>query len=90
MFAEDTRLPLSNCEAERTIRHDVIRRKNYYGSGNHLGSETAATLFTIIESAKKNEIDPRSFLLMRLDRAARDEDLKTPLTYARRTRAVPA
>jgi transposase len=86
-FLTDTRIPLSNNEAERTIRHVVVGRKNYYGSGNHTGAETAATLFTIIESCKKNEIDPRSFLVRSLHLAALGEALETPLAYARRTRS---
>jgi transposase len=87
LFVTDKRLPLSNNEAERTIRHAVVGRKNYYGSGNHAGADTAATLFTIIESCKKNDIDPRSFLIMSLCSAARGESLETPLDYARRTRS---
>lgn len=88
LFKTDTRLPLSNNEAERTIRHAVMGRKNYYGSGNHTGAETAATLFTIIESAKKNDIDPRTYLLMVLKQVARGEEPETPLAYARRTRSA--
>lgn len=88
LFTADTRIPLSNNEAERTIRHAVMGRKNYYGSGNHTGAETAATLFTIIESAKKNDIDPRSFLIMTLHQVARGDELETPLEYARRTRSA--
>jgi transposase len=88
LFIEDTRIPLSNNEAERTIRHAVMGRKNYYGSGNHVGAETAATLFTIIESAKKNDLDPRTFLSMSLQRVARGEELETPLDYARKKRGV--
>jgi transposase len=87
LFLSEVKLPLSNNEAERTIRHAVMGRKNYYGSGNHVGAETAATLFTIIESAKKNDLDPRSFLLMSLQRAARGKKLETPLAYAKRTRS---
>jgi Transposase IS66 family len=79
-------MPISNNEAERTIRHAVMGRKNFYGSGNHRGADTAATLYTIIESCKKNDIDPRSFLLMSLKNAAEGNDLETPLAYARRTR----
>ena len=86
-FVDDVRVPLSNNEAERTIRHAVMGRKNYYGSNNHAGAETAATLFTVIESCKKNDLDPRTFLLMSLDRAARGEELETPLAFARRTRS---
>lgn len=87
LFLIDPRLPMSNNEAERTIRHAVVGRKNYYGSGNHVGAETAATLFTVIESCKKNDIDPRTFLIMSLHRAARGETLETPLAYACRTRS---
>ncbi len=87
LFLTDTRVPLSNNEAERTIRHSVVGRKNYYGAGSHTGAETAATLFTIIESCKKNDLDPRTFLLMSLQKVARGEALETPLAFARRTRS---
>jgi transposase len=87
LFLNDTRIPLSNNEAERTIRHSVVGRKNYYGSGSHGGADSAATLFTVIESCKKNEIDPRSFLIMSLEKVARGEELETPLAYAKRTRS---
>jgi transposase len=86
MFLTDQRIPMSNNEAERTIRHAVVGRKNYYGAGSHSGAETAATLFTVIESCKKNDVDPRSFLIMSLHRVARGEELETPLAYARRIR----
>lgn len=87
LFLTEMKLPLSNNEAERTIRHAVVGRKNYYGSGNHVGAETAATLFTVIESCKKNDVDPRTYLIMSLHRAACGEALETPLAYARRTRS---
>lgn len=86
MFLTDTRIPLSNNEAERTIRHAVVGRKNYYGSGSHTGAETAATLFTIIESCKKNDIDPRSYLQLVLKwiaEGALAEDIRTPLEQAK-------
>ena len=88
LFKTETRLPLSNNEAERTIRHAVMGRKNYYGSGNHTGAETAATLFTIIESAKKNDVDPRTYLLMVLKQVAHGQEPETPLAFARRTRSA--
>lgn len=87
MFLTDTRIPLSNNEAERTIRHAVVGRKNYYGSGSHTGADTAATLFTIIESCKKNDIDPRSYLLNVLKWLAESDEIETPLAYARRIRS---
>ena len=85
-FLTDTRIPLSNNEAERAIRHAVMGRKNYYGSGNQSGAETAATLFTIIESAKKNDIDPRTYLLGVLTDVAAGEEPLTPLALAKKLR----
>ena len=86
LFLEEPRLPLSNNEAERTIRHAVMGRKNYYGSATYSGAQTAATLFTIVETCKKNELDPRTFLLMVLKMIANGETPPTPLEYARQTR----
>jgi transposase len=86
LFLNDTRIPLSNNEAERTIRHAVMGRKNYYGAGSHSGAETAATLFTIIESCKKNDIDPRTYLLRVLTWLTEGDEIETPLSYARRIR----
>ena len=88
LFVQDTRIPLSNNEAERTIRHAVMGRKNYYGSGSHTGAKTAATLFTIIESCKKNDLDPRTFVIDALHRVAAGQPLETPLTFAQRTRQL--
>lgn len=86
LFLGDTRIPLSNNEAERTIRHAVVGRKNYYGSGNHTGAETAATLFSIIESCKKNDLDPRIYLIMALHMVAEGKVPPTPLAHARALR----
>jgi transposase len=84
LFLTDIRVPLSNNEAERTIRHAVVGRKNYYGSGSHTGAATAATLFTIIESCKKNDIDPRSYIQLALKWIAEgSQDVQTPLEQAK-------
>lgn len=86
LFLSDKRIPLSNNEAERTIRHAVVGRKNYYGSGNHAGADTAATLFTVIESCKKNDLDPRTYLSMALHMVADGKVPPTPLAHARTLR----
>ena len=83
MFINDARVPLSNNEAERTIRHAVMGRKNYYGSGSYTGAQTAATLFTIIESCKKNDLDPRTYLLLVLGWLEKSDEIQTPLQYAK-------
>lgn len=87
LFLHDTRIPLSNNEAERTVRHAVMGRKNYYGSGSHRGGETAATMFTIVESCKKNDIDPRSYIAQSLKDIADGREVLTPLGLARKLRS---
>ncbi len=85
-FLKDVKIPLSNNEAERTIRHAVMGRKNFYGSRTHNGADVTATLYTVIESCKKVEIDPRIFINMALRLASRGEQVPTPLECARKTR----
>jgi len=85
-FLTDIRLPLTNNEAERTVRHAVMGRKNFYGAATHSGAETAATLYTVIESCKKNDLDPESFIKMALELVARGDAPPTPLSYARQIR----
>lgn len=87
LFLADTRVPLTNNEAERTIRHAVMGRKNFYGSRTHNGADTAATLYTIIESCKKVELDPRTYIEMAVTLSAQKKAAPTPLEYARLTRA---
>lgn len=83
-FIDDERIPLSNNEAERTIRHAVVGRKNFYGAATHSGADTAATLYTIIESCKKNDIEPGSYIKMALEAFAKGEMSLTPLEFAKR------
>jgi transposase len=85
-FLKDVKIPLSNNEAERTIRHAVMGRKNFYGSRTHNGADVAAVLYTVIESCKKVELDPRMFLNMALKIASRGDPVPTPLEYARQIR----
>lgn len=87
-FLKDVKIPLSNNEAERTIRHAVMGRKNFYGSRTHNGADVAATLYTVIESCKKVELDPRIFLNMALKLASRGDVVPTPLEHARQIRQI--
>lgn len=55
---------------ERTIRQAVMGRKNFYGSRSIDGADVAAIMYTIIESCKKVELDPRDYLSITLKSAA--------------------
>ena len=90
MFLEDAFVPLTNNEAERTIRQAVMGRKNFYGSRSIDGADLAAILYTIIESCKKVEIDPRKYLLETIKLAAEEKLTETPFEYAKSHRQQPS
>ncbi len=85
-FLDDPIIPLTNNEAERTIRQAVMGRKNFYGSRSIDGADVAAIMYTIIESAKKVELDPREYLLTTLKLAAAGDRTETPYEMALRLR----
>lgn len=90
LFLRDERVPLSNNDAERTLRHAVVGRKNFYGSKTIDGADLAATLYTVIESCKRVELEPRAFIEMAVRASARGEDPPSPLQYARTIRSAVA
>ena len=61
-FLDDPRIPLSNNITERANRDPVLGRKNHYGSRSVRGTEVAAQLYSILETAKLCGVDPRAYL----------------------------
>lgn len=61
-FLDDPRVPLSNNAAERALRGLVLGRKNFYGSRSRRGTEVAAIMYTLMESAKIAGISPKAYL----------------------------
>ena len=59
---EDGRLSLDNNAAERALRGVAIGRKNYLFAGSDRGGERAAAMYSLIETAKLNGIDPEAYL----------------------------
>ena len=82
-FLDDMRIPLTNNDAERTIRHAVVGRKNFYGSKTINGADTAATLYTLIETCKRHQIDPRTYLRQMIVDNNHGRSTPTPLELAR-------
>jgi transposase len=81
-FLEDGRLPVDNNLAERGLRGPVIGRKNFFGNHSQRGAETTAVLYSIIESAKLNGLDPYKYLVDTIARRHRGEPMLTPAAYA--------
>lgn len=61
-YTQDGRLDISNNAAERAIRPLAIGRKNWLFAGSDSGGERAAVVYTIIETARMNDVDPQAYL----------------------------
>jgi transposase len=75
LFVGDPRIPLDNNATERAIRGPVVGRKNHLGSKSRRGTEVAATLYTILETAKLHDIDPSRYVSAAVEAARRGEVL---------------
>ena len=69
-YRDDGRLEIDNNAAERAIRTVALGRKNWLFAGSHEGGLRAATLYSVIETAKLNGIDPEAYLRDLLARIA--------------------
>jgi transposase len=61
-YAHDGRLAIDNNVAERALRSVVVGRKNWLFAGSERGGHTAATLYSLIASAKRAGLDPFAYL----------------------------
>ena len=61
-FLDDGRLCMSNNAAERELRAVAVGRKNWTFAGSDEGGRRAATIYTLIATAKLNDIDPQAWL----------------------------
>lgn len=57
----DPEIPLDNNLQERLLRSHVVGRKTWYGTHSEEGAETAAILFSIVETCKLNGVNPREY-----------------------------
>ena len=61
-YIEDGRLEIDNNRAERSIKPFVIGKKNWLFANTPSGAKASATVFSIIETAKENNLDPYEYL----------------------------
>jgi transposase len=69
-FLDDGRICLSNNAAERGVRGIALGRKSWLFCGSDRGGERAAVMYSLIVSAKMNDIDPQAWLADVLARIA--------------------
>lgn len=69
-FLTDGRICLTNNAAERELRGVALGRKAWMFAGSDRGGERAAAMFSLIATAKLNDVDPRAWLADVLARIA--------------------
>jgi transposase len=69
-YVHDGRIEIDNNAAERSIRGIALGRKNYLFAGSDAGGERAAAIYSLIETAKLNGLDPEAWLRDILTRIA--------------------
>jgi transposase len=67
-FLDDGRICLSNNAAERALRGIAVGRRNWTFAGSDSGGRRAAAIYTLIETCRFNDVDPRAWLADVLER----------------------
>ncbi|WP_415654745.1 IS66 family transposase [Roseateles sp.] len=67
---DDGRIEIDNSAAERALRGVALGRGNYLFMGSNAGGERAASMYSLIETAKLNGLDPEAYLREVLQRIA--------------------
>jgi transposase len=82
VYIEDGRLKPDNNAAENAIRPFVLGRKNWLFAGHPNGAQASATFFSLIETAKANDLEPYAYLrylFEKLPVAEKEEDYRSLL-----------
>ena len=69
-FLTDGRICLTNNAAERALRGVALGRRSWLFAGSDRGGERAASMYSLIVTAKLNDVDPRAWLADVLARIA--------------------
>ena len=69
-YRDDGRIEIDNNAAERALRGVALGRGNYLFMGSDAGGERAASIYSLVETAKLNGLDPQAYLREVLTRIA--------------------
>ena len=93
-FLDDGRLCMSNNAVERELRAVAVGRRNWTFAGSDEGGRRAAAIYTLIATAKLNDVDPQAWLadvLARLpDHPAKRVHELLPWNWRQQDRAAEA
>ena len=69
-YRDDGRIEIDNNAAERALRGIALGRGNYLFMGSDADGERAASIYSLVETAKLNGLDPQAYLREVLTRIA--------------------
>ena len=69
-YCDDGRIEMDNNAAERALRGVALGRGNYLFMGSDAGGERAAAIYSLVQTAKLNGLDPEAYLREVLGRIA--------------------
>jgi transposase len=78
VFLNDPNVGLDNNGTERAPRGIVVGRKNHYGSRSVRGTEVAAILYSLIESAKLAGVGSHTYLKIAITASLRGSVIPLP------------
>lgn len=73
-YIDDGALNIDNNRAERAIKPFVIGRKNWLFSNTANGADASAILYSVIETAKANELTPFNYIMHLLEELPKQPD----------------
>ena len=77
-FLKDGRLEIDNNRSERAIKPFVIGRKNWLFANTPRGAKASATIYSVIETAKENSLNPFKYLQYLFEQLPQLADPKDP------------
>lgn len=68
LYVQDPHVGLDNNAAENAIRPFAVGRKNWLFAGSPAGAQSSATLYSVVETAKANGLEPYRYLRFLFER----------------------
>lgn len=81
LCTKDVKIPLDNNLAEREIRPTAVGKKVWYGHHSKRGAHTGAIMFSIVQSCKMNNLNPRDYYNWAVEQKLKGELMLTPYQY---------
>lgn len=78
VFLDEPKVPIDNNRTERGFRGPALGRTNFYGSHSKRGTDVAAIMYSLVETAKLNGIDPKRYLKGALAEALAGQRIRLP------------